>query len=159
MAAYTAFYAIATKLRIAAFAQRRTVVAENTVAFGATYIAFTAHDRFAFLAFIPLITTDRGITVDARYTVPVRDGYEWTARVVGSQQVDDDQKEVEQTTLLQRLFNRLATFAFAEALILDVRMGDTFTGRSRIGIDCNHSIFTGVTGSQVVPVEADLKRT
>ena len=142
---------------VAACAARHTRAAKEAVAAGATDVAVAADVRAAPLAGPPFNVTDGRTAVGAFDSVPVRERHVGAIGVVGAQQVGDDREEVEQTPLLQRLTDRLATVAFANGFVLDVWMSDDLIGRSRIGFQRDHPIVMGMALSQITPIQADLK--
>ena len=140
---------------VTTFAARHARVAEDAIAARAVEITFAAYGRFALLAGPPFVITDRGSAVGALHTVPIGKRHIGAVRVVGSQQIRDNYKEVEQPTLLQGMANRLATFTLADGFAIDVRMSDAVVRCGWIGVDRDHTII--VTLRQIAPVQADLK--
>jgi len=129
---------------VTAFAARHARVAEDAIAARAVEITFAAYGCFALLAGPPLVITDRGSAVGALHTVPIGKRHIGAVRVVGSQQIRDNYKEVEQPTLLQGMANRLATFTLADGFAIDVRMSHAVVGCGRVGIDRDNPVVLGM---------------
>ncbi len=144
---------------VTTFAARHARVAEDAIAARAVEITFAAYGCFALLAGPPLVITDRGSAVGALHTVPIGKRHIGAVRVVGSQQIRDNYKEVEQPTLLQGMANRLATFTLADGFAIDVRMSDAVVGCSGMGVHRDHPIVVGMTVCQIAPVQMDLEGT
>jgi len=78
------------------------------------------------------------------------------ARVVGFQDLTYQEKEVQQAALLERRANRDFPFAFAERIVLDMRMRNRIVRRRRVGLESMYLV--GVSREKPRPIEADLER-
>ena len=132
------FHAAVAMAFVTAITTRHAFIADDAVAFRAANVAPFAQRRSALLATQLLILTDRCAAVCTVHTVPVREGDERAPGVIGSQQVGHDREEIKQTTLFQCVANRNVTIAFADAFILDVRVGNPIVTRRRVGIERDH---------------------
>ena len=157
MAARTPFHAADTVILLTAFTSPHTSATGDGLAERTVEIAVAADSHFTVLAGPPLVVTDPRRAVRALLAVPLGNCHIRAVRVVSSQQIGDDQKEIQQTALLERLLDWPVSFAFANGFVLDVRVGDALVGSSRIGVDGNDAIVTRMAARQITPVEADLE--
>ena len=117
---------------LTAFATCYALAAVDAVASRTSAITFAAHNCFALLTSPTFVITDNASAISTPDAVPFRQRHVWAIRVVRSQQVGYDHKEVEKAALLKRVADRLPTISFANDFVLDVRVGDALVGGSRI---------------------------
>jgi hypothetical protein len=114
-----------------------------------------AEVRPAFVAAISVVLIHQPPAVPALDPVPLLQADISAGRVVGLEDLADEQEEVEQPPFSKRPPNRRTAVTFAELVALDVWMGSVGIGRRRIGIQGDHLVGQGT--AQKVPVEPDLE--
>ena len=126
---------------------RTTLTAVRTIA---TQIRLTTKTRFA------ILFDHRAATVVASNAVPIGDADVSTFRVIRTQNLPNDEKEVEEPTLTQRSFEWNASFALTECVILNVRMGRSRTAGSGVRVRCLHT--KGRDIAELVTLQHNRKR-
>ena len=99
-----------------------------------------------------------GTTVGAGLSEPVGERNERALRVVGLEQVRDEQEEVQEPSLGQREANRLPSLTFAELFLPDMRMGHVVPSGRRPRIEGDDAIGVRATAANPVPIKPDLER-
>ena len=128
MAARTPFHAADAVILLTDFTSRHTSATGDGLAERTVEIAVAADSHFTVLAGPPLVVTDHRRAVRALLAVPLGNRHIRAVRVVRSQQIGDDQKEIQQTALLERLLDWPVSFAFANGFIFNVRMMNVLVG-------------------------------
>ncbi len=90
-------------------------------------------------------------------TLPVFDRDIWRAGVVSPEHLPNENEEVEEASLLQRLANGQMTSPLAESFVVNMGMGDFLIGVSGIRILRHDAI--GAVLAEPVPIEQDAERT
>lgn len=163
------FEAAFTELTVAGGAGLKTLGTEAALAAGTCLLAPGTAVVVAVLAAIAAVTADLVSTRVAAAAVIVRDRTAavltvpatpvgelavGTVGVVGLQDLPDEDKEIEETSLLQSLTDRSIPLALTQLLVLDMRMGDAGTG---VASDSDHAV--SGTFVQPLPVEHDPERS
>lgn len=139
------------------FAGFRAAVAESlratlaTIGTIATQIRLTTKTRFA------ILFDHRAAAVVASNAVPIGDADVSTFRVIRTQNLPNDQKEIEEPALTQCSFEWNVSFALTECVILNVRMGCSRIAGSRIRVRCLHT--KGRDIAESVALQHNRKRT
>jgi len=127
-------------LLVTALAGRDTFVTVGFITMVANLVALIADRRPAPAARPLVVAVDHLATVRAVHAVPVGERDVRAIRVVGLQQAPHDREEVPQPAFLQGVADRLAPFALADNLALDVRVRDVLVADRRIRVESDHAI-------------------
>ena len=105
------------------------------------------------LAVVAIILADQLTAIAAFDAAPTLQSDVGAGRVVGLEDLADEDEEVEQSPLSQGTADRHAAVAFAELVPLNVRMGGVGTGRRRVGIQGDHLVASPPSARVAAPVE------
>ena len=133
----------------------RAIGATMLVALGAADHAIVADIAFTSFAGAPIILVHQTAAIAAVGTMPVFETDVGAARVVGAEDLSNEQKEIQQSSLAECRANCCSPLSFTELSCLDMGMRYIDVGRGWVRIDGRNLI--GLMFVQAAQVEDDLE--
>ena len=149
------FQAVGAKIDVALSAARNAARAVGVAARVATDGTLVAQRIAATMARIQLIRAATCIAVAARDAVPILQLHVSIAGRIGSEQVQDNQEEIADPSLVKRRTNRQSALPFAKILTADMGMSDLFALAGRLRVQSHDAVGRGLMNP--LPLEPNLE--